>query len=122
MLNARFWEFVNGDWVKLTLSPGQSLKWSAYIPDEEGYEYKEYYWIHKRHSIYNQQKIACRDCDGRLDRHYVYKCPITQLMGKQIDAGIFGDSRTEFEKQVRLPKWAELKSWQRDYYAEEMGY
>lgn len=35
-MNIRFWEFINGDHVKLTLQPGQRLAWDQFERTDEG--------------------------------------------------------------------------------------
>lgn len=46
-MNARFWIWLNGSWVKLTLQPGEIQRWHKYSRDEEGFSCESYQWTHE---------------------------------------------------------------------------
>jgi hypothetical protein len=110
--NARFWEYVNGDYVKVTLAPGQGLEWHASERTEEGWrsEYKR--WVHDGERVLCDVVTAERDCDGRLDRSWEGCCFLTELLYQEA----YGD------ESVMVPRWRELSRGQRDYEAEKAGY
>jgi len=115
--NVRFWEYINGSPVKLSLSAEQIINWSRLSPTDEGwakeartYEYAEDGMVTLL--IVTEEK----DCDGRI---------------KTVWEGYF-DPREEREllpaekaadyPGLPIPVWHEKKRRQRDYTAEAMGY
>lgn len=107
--NARFWF---GD-IKITLQPGQRLRWEHFSPTEEGwqsveetfdYDYPSGLVTHERHE-------AGSDCDGRYEYHSIRSCHIFHLR----------DLWNEYTLNYQ-PAWERVHSWQRDYTAEAMGY
>ena len=113
MKNARFWIFYNGDHVKLTLEPGQTVSFGQGGPDDEGWHY------------YGETiELSCdgaelalswvsdgADCDGRLTRG-----------GDLIASADPADFIPCYEFDGRRPDWQDADAWQRDQYAEAMGY
>lgn len=65
MPNARFWEFINGDWVKLTLSPEKPLSWGYYSRTDEGYHAENHTWEMIDGGVLRTSETSGRDCDGR---------------------------------------------------------
>lgn len=70
--NIHFWESINDDWVHLTLKPGQQLSWYRYRDTDEGFHADSITWNHDGDLIVQEHDTYARDCDGRLDKHYVY--------------------------------------------------
>lgn len=120
--NARFWELVNHDWVKITLKEGHRLSWSKYSRTDEGFDSWAVTWEHLGEMVLYRSAHFAQDCDGRLDRFWDAECELTQLRARSLPAPFFGDDRTEFEKALLLPFWKEIDCHQRDYSAESMGY
>lgn len=125
--NARFWIFHNLDWIKLTLRPGQTLEFASGGPTEEGYSY------HAQHYEFDTDDglIRCtehdnyRDCDGPGERTISYVCPIDQLAAREaepVTEWIGGKIVDTGETRPDRPDWQEERSYQRDVYAEQMGY
>lgn len=122
MKNARFWEWINGDWVKLTLRPQQEVSWFRGDSTEEGWESTALSWTNDGEVVRCYQERRALDCDGRFDRSSEFECAICNLHSRGLADTIYGDERTEFEKTVTLPEWREVNYSQRDYSAEAMGY
>lgn len=124
---ARFWDYINGDYVKLNIYPGDCLRWHTSSPTDEGWnsETIEYHYGTDNDGliIYVIHETDGCDCDGRLSRHYEWLCPIEALRDGQPmiigydKNGVGIDSPTEF-----MPEWIKTTSCQRDYSAEAMGY
>lgn len=116
--NARFWQWYNGGWVKITLRPHQSLAVSYGGPTDEGYCYCWERWTHEGDRVVREFGEQARDCDGRVDRHWEGECLLGDLAAvdqfalyeQREDAGIF------------RPEWDRISDGQRDYSAEAMGY
>lgn len=110
--NLRFWEFMNGGWVRITLRPGQRLTWRKSSYDEEGYSHFSESWEHEGDRIVNQWGEDCSDCDGRLTRGGEMACSAESVAA--IPA--YG------EPTLLRPDWKKITSGQRDYAAEAAGY
>jgi hypothetical protein len=119
MQNARFWEFINDDWVKVTLQPNQILAWENCSKDWEGYNLNHYRWSHEGDKVVCECTNIATDCDGRFDRFSEYECHLSQLQGRSLTSDI---NRNEFELSLHLPSWVERDYQQRDYAAERMNY
>ncbi len=109
MINARFWEWINDDWVKITLKPGQVLEWSQGYPTEEGWHRESRLWSHEGKQIRYYGQTDGVDCDGRLTNNYEFVAKINEL-----DTRVRGD--------YTLPKWTEVASSQYDQFAQMAGY
>lgn len=108
--NARFWIHWNGDFVKITMSPGDNIGLHCGGMTDEGYysHYEEY--------EYDGQRVYCIldtdsvDCDGRFSTSKAFSCEYDDLRG---NLNING---------VATPLWVKERSSQRDYEAEKAGY
>jgi len=117
--NARFWDLVNGSWVKITLTPGQSLQFNSGGPCDEGYHYESTEYRHEGDHVVSDTDTQSRDCDGRLDRTYIGKCHITKL--RSVDKSEFVQEYPSWDG-IMAPEWVNDRSYQRDYTAEDAGY
>jgi len=105
--NARFWFWNHhGHPVKLTLKPGQVLRWRKSWEHEEGWSTRCEEFEHEGGQVRWLTVDDGRDCDGRLTRTTEFFCALTGL--KAGDEG--------------LPAWEPGESRQRDYRAEAAGY
>lgn len=128
MKNARFWTWINGAWVKITLRPGQSLEWNTFEYTDEGWAASDEVWEYEDGVIVNHMASSGTDCDGRIDHYYSRFCHVDDLsaIGAQTrlwqnwinDEPVF---HSDGECPPR-PDWQEGESSQRDYYAESMNY
>lgn len=111
-MNARFWTFHRGDWVKITVEPGKPLETFVHTRDEEGYSLERDRWEIEDGKVINTWMMEGRDCDGRVCRSGASSCPIEEL--KSVDADRSLPPR---------PDWQKLgKDQMRDFSAEAAGY
>ena len=146
--NARFWVWINGGYVKITLQPGKSLEHHKRWTHDEGWSSETVRWSHEPYGIYRRTWTDGRDCDGRLSTYDVDRARLSQLdaqnqnqiicvtCGNQATnwfdhKGQYGWSLTCSQRHhqgiteienPRTPLWEDLASSQRDYAAEAMNY
>lgn len=113
-MNARFWVYHNG-WVKLTLKPGQKLNHTFSCLTDEGYVTQAETYSHDGTYVYSDMFETGRDCDGPYSRSTMVRCHISSLKDNPSE-DIFGEIAPD------RPFWERVDSWQRDIFAEEMGY
>ena len=106
-MNARFWTWWNGDWVKLTLRPGEVVLLYESHETDEGYSFQEERFEHDGDSLIRESASGGRDCDGPITYHSVCECRLSNLPQAA---------------EPECPPWARLNAWQRDTYAEMAGY
>lgn len=113
MRNARFWTWLNGAYVKLTLKPGQTLSWGQGGPTDEGWSSVEESWELSEDGevIVRECVTDGSDCDGRLTQG--------TTMIASADGATFCDYAGDGHFR---PDWQRDDAWQRDQYAEAMGY
>jgi hypothetical protein len=124
MRNARFWVYINGGPVKLTLKPGQKLEWSEAHMTDEGWRSEYHSWEHGGDFVWSSMNCLELDCDGRLDRYGDWSCPLENLKSGHVVTPWDGASREEVEcyADVVYPEWQKESASQRDYAAEAAGY
>lgn len=112
-MNARFWIYWNGTWVKITLRPGERTTVWRGGQTEEGYEQESetYYFTEDGEQVIQELNSWGRDCDGRYERGGTVTCDVYRL-------------RTVTRKgcPYPLPDWQYVDSHQRDHSAEAAGY
>jgi hypothetical protein len=116
--NLRFWAYVNGDFVKLTLRYGDTLYHYEGGATEEGYDVTETYWTHEGDHVLREMHRDARDCDGRISYSSDCHCPAAELASHFPS---YWDDETP-DPRVMLPDWREGMSQRRDYAAEAAGY
>ena len=82
MKNARFWHWSTGHsdgWVKLTLPPGQTLRWSEFHRTDEGHSFQTCTWTHNGPEVTRSWSHGGRDCDGRIETTGTDSCPLDKL-------------------------------------------
>lgn len=115
--NLRFWDFVNGGWVKLTLYPGKRLQHTRGGPCDEGYQWTtETWWRDDDGLVHCRYQTDGRDCDGRYSSEQEVTCDPKFL--DLNDATDADGNRLGFG----TPAWATFHSSQRDHAAEVAGY
>lgn len=121
MKNARFWIYLNGGPVKLTLRPGQSLRWWQGGPCDEGWSSESETW-----TLDEDENVLRRewcndgsDCDGRLTRYGECEANLDELF---VVEPYFSDDEQGLWEGVKYPDWQRVSAGQRDQYAESMGY
>ena len=107
--NVRLHEWINGDEVVLTLSPGQRLTWRSGGPTDEGYSYQDHVWAYDKDEgvIYWEVHEMSRDCDGPHEWHSECCLPVLEVVPHTCPRD--------------LPRIG-VAQWQRDVYAEMAGY
>ena len=103
-MNARFWVYTAHSLAKLTLRPGQLLRYVEGGYTDEGYSWTETTWLHEHDRVLRRKVTEARDCDGRMD--YFSEHELTNLRPEEEDC----------------PNWHRLHISQRDYSAEAAGY
>jgi hypothetical protein len=109
--NARFWEWVNGAWVKITLRPEQELTHCTTARTDEGFHGAADTWTHDGDSVSRTVATWGRDCDGRYEHEYTACCDLNRLAAAE-----------GYEGQPKRPDWQDERQWQRDHTAEAAGY
>jgi hypothetical protein len=132
MKNARFWDFVNEGYVKLTLKPGQKIRFGHSGPDEEGWHYERYMFEHSDDGL----GIVChrasggRDCDGRIDEGATHFAAYDRLA---VHGAFIQDedrnpspesvARAHHDgRRIMQPDWNEIRHGIRDHSAELANY
>lgn len=113
MRRARFWTYCNGSPVRLTLRPGQTLRWHRYERHDEGWSTDSAEWTYHADSGTVRYDWLCdgTDCDGRLQTGATHRCPVDQLTARTVEAA-----------DVPLPEWTLEDRHRRDFQAEAAGY
>jgi hypothetical protein len=118
--NARFWEYVNGSYVKITLKPEQALTWKKFTRDEEGYSLETEGWRHDGAELTYGFRFVGTDCDGRITRSGVFQCGLNDL---HVDPAPKEYGFSWFRgRLIHRPKFAKVSESQSDLYAELAGY
>lgn len=107
----RFWEYVNGDWVRLRLRDGQTLRWGWHRAHEEGWSRESHEWALENGILTYKVSSDGVDCDGRLSTIAGYWCTIDQ-------ANVMNNGAPPH----LMPAWNRGKASQRDHAAEGAGY
>jgi len=108
--NARFWSWMNGHPVKITLRPGQTLTWSKWQRTDEGWDAFSSTWSHVGDGVRYEWCNDGVDCDERLRQ------------GGEAFAALEGLRAGNEVEGITYPHWARRNTWQRDYQAEAAGY
>jgi hypothetical protein len=118
--NARFWVYLDGP-VKLTLRPGETLRWSQARLCDEGWTRSLETWIYDTEDepglVTRQWLQQGRDCDGTLEHGGEDVCDATNLLARPP----YPEDEPLMEG-VRWPAWRDANRWQRDHSAEAAGY
>lgn len=107
--NYRFWIYYKNSPVKLTIRPQQTIEIFEGGATEEGYDWTVNVYHHTGDELLRESTREARDCDGPLTQHTDCICTPDKLHSHEFDG-------------VKYPDWDRVKSWQRDIYAEQMGY
>jgi hypothetical protein len=113
-INARFWVFVNNDFVKVTLRPQQHMDWRQAHATEEGYHAESMELHFDGYTVERIDVSEGRDCDGELS--YTTKM-VTDLEHLQDEPGDAG-----FLSTPDRPQWLPGRTRVYDQYAQMAGY
>jgi hypothetical protein len=117
---ARFWAWENHGWIKLTLRPGESVFFHESGETEEGWQSYSCSYTFDGDEVELETHKSSRDCDGPHQETSVVSCALENLRARE--PWKRGDVDYEPENGAMLPLWAPKQHWQRDTYAERMGY
>lgn len=115
---ARFWVWVNGGWVRLSLLPGECLSWRSFRYTDEGWSEVFNTWHHHFRAVRWEWSESALDCDGRIDRGGEMVCPIGQLS----DRDVYSLCDADENRGILAPEWEPVERYQRDHAAEAAGY
>lgn len=107
---ARFWDWVNGGWVKITLRAGQVLSRTYGGPTDEGYSRTWERWEFDGAEVEYECCTEGRDCDGRHESGCTVVAWVSELAIR-----IEGHA-------LPIPNWRKESAHQRDHTAEAAGY
>lgn len=110
----RFWIYHNSSFVKITLRPGQKITLVEGGQTEEGYDTTYTDYTHEGPIIVRGTHRYARDCDGPFEWHYECTCIVQNLKSIEL--------KCDDGDVIRSPGWKQVSCYQRDYYAERMGY
>lgn len=110
--NVHLWVYANGDFVKITLSPEETISCCTVEQDEEGFIAEWQSWTHEGTFVSYERYMRQRDCDGLTERTFTATCAIRDI------AKIV----CETSPRVRLPLWQSVTERYRDHTAEKEGY
>lgn len=111
----RFWDWVNGGWVKIAVRPGQELTRYAGGPADEGYHCEDERYEHDGDGVKYTRNAWGRDCDGRYEHSNEAFAHADKLASVQPNADAPAGAPL-------VPSWVTLRERQRDYTAEAAGY
>jgi hypothetical protein len=125
--NARFWIFVNLDWVKVTLTPGQRITFSNGGATDEGYGFSaESYEYDEFENVIECDRLDWgRDCDGSYSSNRIYFCPVDRLhiRPSECKEGYNTSKRLcGLYNRPATPLWSKTLATQYDESAERAGY
>jgi hypothetical protein len=110
-ITARFYEWINDGWVKISLRPGITLRHYQGGKDDEGAWSRHESWINVANDcVLSSCGSYGRDCDGVVTADADFKCRLEDLQAVRCEDG------------TRRPEWVKMNARMRDYSAEAMGY
>jgi len=122
-INARFWTYWNGDFVKLTLKPGDAILLYVSGQTDEGYESEAKSYTHQGNEVTFLIDSSGRDCDGPSASHETLVCALAELHSGCTPPGQkLHRSDCEPPETIIYPNWRLVDSYERDVFAERMGY
>lgn len=116
--NARFWVWHNNGWVKLTLTPGQSVSFHTGGETEEGWSHEHSVYTHTGEEVESSHGTEGCDCDGRHSWSSESYCHLDDLKAR--DA--YECNPIDENKGIMAPEWTRGSSRQYDQFAEMAGY
>ena len=114
-MNARLVAYVNGDYVTITLRPGQSIERYSGGATDEGWAHNVIVWAFDGDYVTRTEAGRARDCDGIVSWSHESACPIGLLRAHRATGDNVG-------LWPPMPEWSNGDCSQRDYAAEAAGY
>jgi len=124
MKNFRFWQWINDGYVKLTIKPGQTLRWQNWFRTEEGWgsHSLEFELSGDGAELSLVEIHAGSDCDGRHSETWEMLFDTVGGTWRTATALDYPDYPELQDPDVRMPMMVEKRKYQRDERAEAMGY
>jgi len=119
MKTVRFWQWINGGWVRITIEAGESLAWSRFDRTDEGWRCESHKWSFDGETVTEQAASDGTDCDGRLSHGGGWTCSWVNLKA-HIPGGV--PDLDCHGMAITSPEWVKVDQFQRDHAAEAMGY
>ncbi len=110
-MNARFWVFHRGAWVKLTIRKDVSLAIAHFAKDDEGYSFERQRWAFDGRQVWNEWEYGGRDCDGRISSSGCHVCRLARLRVEPVEKDVF-NAETDCETDgtpIYRPAWEEAE-------------
>lgn len=114
--NMHFWQWINDGWVKLTIHPGQELRWGKSYWNGEGRSSELHGWELDKAGLVLTRKLRAdgRDCDGRHTEYW--EDEHDRINGEMLDEDMI------YHSGISYPYFQKVSSGQSDEFAEMMGY
>ena len=122
MKNVKIPVYLNGGRAWLKLRPGQRLSWDKYEPHDEGWSYYAESWELSADgtTLYLESYSEGADCDGRMSSGSKYHA--SAFIADWRPNIHFLQWTPDGYTAPLSPNWTEADAWQRDQFAEAMGY
>lgn len=118
----RFNVYFNDTEILLSLKDGQEIKLESYERHEEGHSCERHYYSRNGDFVDLVVSQYASDCDGPMESHRDLRVDVNTPQLSWEYTITTGYGREVIKKCTRRPDWFEIDSYQRDYYAESMGY
>lgn len=127
--NVRFWEWINGSWVKITLPHGKEVCWGKSWDNGEGWSYERRAYSYSDGYIYDEWETGGTDCDGRCSQNGAYICKLDEIAIEPVyhdEPRPFQCGPVDWEfngKHIMKPNWTKYRNTRcYDQFAEAAGY
>ncbi len=121
--NIHFWHYWNG-WVKITLSPGQSIELSHCEPTDEGYSFKHEVLTYTDGGLLHSEYVnGGRDCDGYISHTTESIADSFHMHEEQRPLPCEGMQRgITISDSFKVPSWVTKGESVYDQFAQSMNY
>lgn len=108
--NARLWVFWNDAFTKITLKPGQTVKFSRFARDEEGHSTSGAAYHHEGDRLTALSGFSGRDCDGPISESHEQECAIADLRRHRV-ADNWPPCEAPFTLLDEKGQWIHIPEW-----------
>lgn len=126
---ARFWEWINGSWVKLSLRGGDKISKYTYRDEDEGFSSEHVEYEYDGEYVVRDWYHSARDCDGPISSHGAEMCLVENLRSVEVYVppavpfDIGPESWKHNGKHIMRADWQTYRQTRvRDVFAQRMGY
>jgi len=114
-MKAKFWEYVNGGLVRITLAEDKPISWHESHSTDEGWSAESVTWSLNGETVTREWINDGVDCDGRITNYGRDECHIDDLNAREFQDYV--TQRIDF-----IPAWRDVQHSQRDQFAELSNY